>query len=98
MVAPLSPRHSPGLVASWRDQPFQTLTGAGRLLGLSRATLYKMAHRGDLRLKRMGCRKTVVETAEIVRLIEAVSDWTPSPHPAKATAARLRQSAEAHHA
>jgi len=60
---------------------------AARLLGLSTSTLYRLAAVGDVKLKRLAGR-TMVETSELIRLLSAAEDWTPSPRTKRATAAR----------
>jgi hypothetical protein len=76
------------LAIGWRDRPFQSMRSASDILGLSTATLYKMAARGDLHLKRLANR-TLVATSEVVRLVDTAEEWTPSSRTARATAVRL---------
>lgn len=72
---------------SWRERPFQSMRQSSSILGVSVATLYKMAGRRDLQLKRFGGR-TLIETSELLRLIDRVENWSPSMRTVQATAAR----------
>jgi hypothetical protein len=61
---------------------------ASQLLGLSTASIYRLAGDGQLKLKRLGGR-TLVETDGIVRTLESAEDWTPSARARKAKQAQL---------
>jgi hypothetical protein len=80
-----APHRRPGEIA-WRDRPFQSLQSASQILGLSTASLYRMAAAGHLKLRRLSGR-TLVETQGLIALIESAEEWTPSTRTRQATAA-----------
>lgn len=77
---------------SWRDAPFLRMKNASEILGLSVASLYRLAHDGRLKLKKLEGR-TLVETKSLIAVVESASDWTPAPKTTKATEARRARSA-----
>lgn len=62
----------------WRATALLPMAEAARIAGVSRATLYKFAHRGELQLRKLG-KKTLVETASLAALIAAAPGWRPLP-------------------
>jgi hypothetical protein len=65
---------------------------ASEILGLSPASLYRLAHDGRLKLKKLEGR-TLVETKSLIAVVESASDWTPATRTAKANEARKAQAA-----
>jgi excisionase family DNA binding protein len=68
-----SPSPKPKQTRTWKPSPERRpdawrVNDALRQLSVSRATLYKMANNGELRLARIGGR-TLVPDSEIVRLL-----------------------------
>ena len=53
-----------------RERPFLTTTEAAELLGVSRASVYRMIHNGTLPVVRLGGpRSTRIVTAELLRTV-----------------------------
>lgn len=69
-----SPEAAPSV--NWRTTAFLSMAEAARVAGVSRATLYALAHGRRLRLRKLG-RKTLVETASLAELIAAAPSWRP---------------------
>ena len=86
LEAPAAPRAASG-IANWRDLPLLRMKAASEILGLSVASLYRLAHEGRLKLKKLEGR-TLVETKSLIAVVESASDWTPATRTAKATEAR----------
>lgn len=72
--------------ANWRAAEFLSMEDAARILGISRAQLYRLAHLEELSLVR-NLGRTVVTPAEVQRLARAAQPWTPSNRNAAAVAA-----------
>lgn len=64
----------------WRERPLQPIRAASEIAGISSATIYRLAARGALTLKRLGGR-TLVETSGLIALIDAAEDWAPPKRP-----------------
>lgn len=80
----------------WRDTPLIRMQDASEILGLSVASLYRLARDGKLVLKKLEGR-TLVDTKSLIEVADNASDWTPSTRPAAALskrAARARESWE----
>ncbi|WP_442953661.1 helix-turn-helix domain-containing protein [Paracoccus sediminilitoris] len=75
------------------DPELFKLPDAASLLGLSRASLYKMAEKGEAEFVRLGGR-TLMRRAEIERLAATAPTWRPDPaRSAPANAARRKRPA-----
>lgn len=85
-------RRPSGAVSNWRDLPLLRMKDASEILGLSVASLYRLAHDGRLKLKKLEGR-TLVETKSLIAVVESASDWTPATRTAKATEARKTHAA-----
>jgi len=60
-----------------RERPFLTTTEAAELLGVSRASVYRMIHNGTLPVVRLGGpRSTRIVTAELLRSVMALEPST----------------------
>ena len=71
----------------WRSTEFLPMDSAARVLGVSRAQLYRLAHLGELSLTSF-LGRTVVPTREVQRLAQfAAKPWAPSDRNAAAVAA-----------
>jgi excisionase family DNA binding protein len=66
----------------WREKPLQSIKVAGELTNVSRPTLYKLAEQGKLVFRRLGARRTMVETASIVAYLDSAEPWVPLSRPA----------------
>jgi hypothetical protein len=73
----------------WRDRPRLPVDEAAEVYGGSPAALYQHAHAGKLKFVRQQGR-TFVDTASLIKLIEAAETWTPSRH---GEAGRAKQAA-----
>lgn len=72
----------------WRDREFLTMQMAGEIAGVSPATLYGFAKKGELKLERFAGR-TVTRPAELLNLLEKMAaDWQPNERSARAVKAR----------
>ena len=60
------------------DRLTWTITEAAKLLGISRATAYEAAHRGELPVRLIG-RRMLVPRVALLRLLE--QDASPDSHP-----------------
>ncbi len=77
------------------DAELFKLTDAAGRLGLSRASLYKMAQEGQAEFVKLGGR-TLMRRAEVERLAATAPAWRPDPaRSAQANAARRKASAPA---
>jgi len=74
----------------WQQIPHQTMQNAGRLAGLSPASLYRYAAEGRLKLRRLAGR-TLVDTQSLIALIDSAEEWTPSSRTEKARATRVER-------
>lgn len=63
---------------NWRDKPLQTIKAAGEIINASRPTLYKLASQGALTFRRLGARRTMVETSSIIAYLESAVPWHPT--------------------
>ncbi|WGT48903.1 helix-turn-helix domain-containing protein [Thioclava nitratireducens] len=75
-------------VENWRSRALLSLPDAGKVLGISRSSLYKMANAGEVSLVRLGGR-TLVRSEEVARLADGVETWRPSERATKARAAKV---------
>jgi transposase-like protein len=82
------------LPLDWRATEYLPMAQAARILAVSRAQLYRLAQNGGLRLNR-SIGRTVVPTAEVIRLVDAADRWCPSSrnHAAVAALKARRQGA-----
>ena len=71
----------------WRERPLHSMQAASNIAGVSKASLYRFANDGRLKLKRLAGR-TLVETKSLIALVDAADDWTPATRTNKACAAR----------
>ncbi|HHY50165.1 MAG TPA: helix-turn-helix domain-containing protein [Alphaproteobacteria bacterium] len=72
----------------WRDREFLTMQTAGEIAGVSPASLYVLANRGEIALERFAGR-TVVRPAELQRLLSRIAEpWKPSGRNRQAVQAR----------
>lgn len=80
----------------WQKRPFLRIDLAIELTGLSRSTLYRLAGKGEITLRRLGGR-VVVETAGVRALLDGAEVWRPSNRgaAARAAAAQARRAASA---
>ena len=76
----------------WTETRLLPLKVAGKIAGLSPATLYRLEAAGKLRFRRLGGR-TLVETASLVELIDGSETWTASDMGAAARKARGERAA-----
>jgi hypothetical protein len=74
----------------WQQIPHLTMQNAGRIAGLSPASLYRYASEGRLKLRRLAGR-TLVDTQSLIALIESAEEWTPSDRAEKARATRVER-------
>jgi hypothetical protein len=74
----------------WQQIPHQTMQNAGRIAGLSPASLYRYAAEGRLKLRRLAGR-TLVDTQSLISLIESAEEWTPSDRAEKARVTRVER-------
>ena len=70
------PRSAAAPSIGWRATALLPMAEAARIAGVSRATLYKFAHSGELQLRKLG-KKTLVETASLAAFIAAAPGWRP---------------------
>ena len=77
----------------WRATSFLPMKRAALILGVSRATLYGLEKTAVLRFRRIGGRSLVV-TASLAALVDADTQWTPSPTAGAAARARRRELAK----
>lgn len=70
----------------WRQRPRLPLKVAAQIVGVSTATLYKMAGDGRLSFRRLAG-KTVVDTRSLIAFIDSDEPWTPSARGTEARAA-----------
>ena len=82
---------------SWRSLPRLSILDAARLLGVSRAMIYALAERGRLTLLRDDAMagRTFVETASVVRVLDAARPFTPTGQDRRGRALTLARRAEA---
>jgi hypothetical protein len=73
----------------WRDHAFVTLHQAADVLGLSRASIYRMAQTGCLTLKTLNGR-TLVPVADLLRIERDASSWTGSERTRRAVEGRRK--------
>ncbi|WP_046862725.1 hypothetical protein [Microvirga massiliensis] len=64
--------------ANWRQTAFLPIAEAARILGVSRAQLYKHERMGRLALRR-SLGRTVLQTEDVIRLVNEAERWTPEP-------------------
>lgn len=81
----------PASGAKWRSIPLHPMKAASKITGLSPASLYVAAHRGQLRLVRLSGR-TLVPVDSLISFVESAQDWTPSARNAEAVAQRVLRS------
>jgi hypothetical protein len=73
---PLAPAVGAGAASiPWRERPLHSMQVAATIVGVSRASLYRLASEGRLTLKRLAGR-TLVETQSLIALIDTAEDWT----------------------
>jgi excisionase family DNA binding protein len=63
---------------NWRDKPLQTIKAASEIINASRPTLYKLASQGALTFRRLGARRTMVETDSIIAYLDSAAPWRPA--------------------
>lgn len=85
---------APANAIPWRERPLTTMQAAAKLAGLSVASLYRLASEGKLSLVRLAGR-TLIETPTLIRVVEGVEPWTPSPRTGKACERRKELAQEA---
>ena len=78
----------------WQERPFQTVQAAASIVGLSAASIYSAAAKGQIELKKLGGR-TLVSTGSLVSFIEQAEDWSPAPKGGAIVAARSARAAQA---
>lgn len=61
----------------WREKPLTTLQAGAEIIGVSPASLYRLAREGKLTLVRLAGR-TLIETATLIALVDTREPWTPS--------------------
>ena len=83
--------HASHAKVHWRDTPLIRMRDASEILGLSVASLYRLAHEGKLVLKKLEGR-TLVETRSLIEVADSASDWTPSTRTAAAISKRATRS------
>ncbi len=76
----------------WRDTPLIRMRDASEILGLSVASLYRLAHDGKLVLKKLEGR-TLVETRSLIEVADSASDWAPDGRTKNAVHARQQRAA-----
>jgi len=77
----------------WEQSVFLNIPSIAELWGCSRATVFNVAHRGELPLFRVNGR-TVAKTADVIALSGKLAQpWSPAP---RGAAARAKRSASAH--
>jgi hypothetical protein len=72
----------------WQDRPLQTILNTAHILSSSTATVYRLAHAGDLELARLRGR-TFVATSSIIEFLQTAQPWSPLPRTRKAKEASL---------
>lgn len=87
--APDSPRirRAKHMPVPWRERAFHSTRSASEISGVSVGSIYNLAARGQLVLKRIAGR-TLVDTESLVSLLQQAEDWTPSSRAAGAVGKR----------
>ncbi|WP_161992791.1 helix-turn-helix domain-containing protein [Aureimonas leprariae] len=85
-----APSHNSSAVP-WRERPLLTMQEAAGIAGVSQASLYLMAQRGKLKLRKFAGR-TMAETSSLAAALDGAEAWTPSDRNGKAVAARAERS------
>lgn len=65
---------APSPIADWREREFLTIQVAAKVLGLSSASIYRLAHEGRITLRKLAGR-TVVPTRDIQKIADAAEMW-----------------------
>ena len=78
-----------GSTADWRQTAFLPIAKAARILGVSPAQLYKHERMGRVTLRR-SLGRTVLQTEDVIRLVNEAERWTPEPRRNAAAVQALR--------
>lgn len=90
----MSKQNTPAVDPFWRERPLHKVQDAAKIIGVSTASIYLLARKGDLELKRLAGR-TVVTVESLAALIDSAEPWTPSGRATAANAARRGRAAAA---
>jgi predicted DNA-binding transcriptional regulator AlpA len=85
----LSPTEQTTIIP-WRERPLLTIQEAAQIAGVSTASIYGLANSQKLSLKRITGR-TLVQTPELIEVIESAEDWAPSDRGSAARAAKVER-------